>query len=67
MMVLYDEEEIMRSYVESEVYEAKNNEQIQTAKEMIENHEPIEKIIKYSRLPEETISELQKEQELQPI
>ena len=67
MMVLYDEEEIMRSYVESEVYEAKYNEQIQTAKEMIENHEPIEKIIKYSRLPEETILELQKEQELQPV
>lgn len=67
MLVLYDEEEIMRSYVESEVYEAKYNEQIQTAKEMIENHEPMEKIIKYSRLPEETILELQKEQELQPV
>lgn len=63
MMVLYDEEEIMRSYVESEVYEVK----IETAKEMIENHEPMEKIIKYSRLPEETILELQKEQNLQPV
>lgn len=63
MMVLYDEEEIMRSYVESERYE----EKIETAKEMIDNHEPIEKIIKYSRLPEETILELQKEQELQPV
>ncbi|MBD5472837.1 MAG: hypothetical protein HDR20_08055 [Lachnospiraceae bacterium] len=71
MMVLYDEEEIMRSYVESERYEAgqeaRYDEKIETAKEMIENHEPIEKIIKYSRLPEETILELQKEQELQPV
>ena len=71
MMVLYDEEEIMRSYVESERYEAgqeaRYDEKIETAKEMIENHEPIEKIIKYSRLPKETILELQKEQNLQLI
>lgn len=71
MMVLYDEEEIMRSYVESERYEAEQgaryDEKIETAKEMLENHEPIEKIIKYSRLPEEAILELQKEQKLQPV
>ena len=60
MMVLYDEQEVMRSYVESEVYESK----IETAKEMLQDHEPIEKIIKYSRLPKETILELQKEQNL---
>ena len=56
MMVLYDEEEIMRSYVESEVYDSK----IETAKEMIESQEPIEKIVKYSRLPKEIILELQR-------
>jgi hypothetical protein len=64
MMVLYDEEEIMRSYVESEVYEATQkaqyNEKIETAKEMIESQEPIEKIVKYSRLPKEAILELQR-------
>ena len=60
MMVLYDEEEIMRSYVESERYD----EKIETAKEMIENHEPIEKIVKYSRLPKEAILELQRKQSL---
>ena len=63
-MVLYDEEEIMRSYVESEVYEATQkaqyNEKIETAKEMIESQEPIEKIVKYSRLPKEAILELQR-------
>ena len=56
MMVLYDEQEVMRSYVESEVHEA----MVETAIEMLQNHEPIEKIIKYSRLPKETILELQK-------
>ena len=60
MMVLYDEEEIMRSYVESEVYDSK----IETAKEMIESQEPIEKIIKYSRLPKEIILELQRKESL---
>ncbi len=60
MMVLYDEQEIMKSYVESEVYEPK----VETAKEMLRDHEPIEKIMKYSRLPKETIIELQKEQNL---
>ena len=60
MMVLYDEEEIMRSYVESERYDARYNEKVETAKEMIENDEPVEKIIKYSRLPKEIILELQK-------
>ena len=60
MMVLYDEQEIMKSYVESERYD----EKIETAKEMLLGHEPIEKIIKYSRLPKEIILELQKEQDL---
>ena len=60
MMVLYDEEQIMRSYVESEVYDSK----IETAKEMIESQEPIEKIVKYSRLPKEAILELQRKESL---
>jgi len=63
MMVLYDEQEVMKSYVESEVYES----QIETAREMLQNHEPIEKIIKYSRLPEETILRLQREISLQTV
>ena len=36
MMVLYDEEEIMRSYVESERYEAKHDEKIETAKRLLQ-------------------------------
>ena len=62
-MLLYDEEEIMRSYVESE----RHDERIETAKEMLLNNEPLEKIIKYSRLSKETILKLQKEQNLQTI
>ena len=63
MMVLYDEEEIMRSYVESERYEAKRDEKIETAIEMLRDHEPIEKIVKYSRLSKEDILKLQKEED----
>ncbi len=63
MMLLYDEEEIMRSYVESERYD----ERIETAREMLQDNEPMEKIVKYSRLPKETILKLQKEQNLQTI
>ena len=36
MMVLYDEEEIMRSYVESERYEAKHDEKIETARRLLQ-------------------------------
>lgn len=36
MMVLYDEEEIMRSYLESEIYEATHNEKIETAKRLLQ-------------------------------
>ena len=36
MMVLYDEEEIMKSYVESERYEARNDEKIETAKRFLQ-------------------------------
>ena len=37
---------------------------IEMVKEMIKDNEPIEKIIKYSKLPEETILELQNQEEL---
>lgn len=64
MTLLYDEQEIMKSYVESEVYEAtqeaRRDEKEETAREMLQNGEPIEKIIKYSRLPKETILKIQK-------
>ena len=36
MMVLYDEQEVMRSYVESEVYEARHDEKIETAKRLLQ-------------------------------
>ena len=35
MMVLYDEQEVMRSYVESEVYEATHNKKIEIAKRFL--------------------------------
>lgn len=40
MMVLYDEQEVMRSYIESEVYEARQmarqDERIETAKRFLQ-------------------------------
>ncbi len=54
MMVLYDEQEVMCSYVESEVHEAK----IEMATEMLQNNEPIEKIMKYTKLSKEEIEKL---------
>lgn len=71
MMTLYDEEEIMRSYVKSEVQEAvqetQQDERMDTAREMIKDNEPIEKIMKYSRLSRETILKLQEQEEMQSI
>lgn len=72
MMTLYDEEEIMRSYVRSEVREAvqeavqetQQDERMNTAREMIRDHESIERIMKYSRLSREAILKLQKQEEL---
>ncbi len=62
MMVLYDEEEAMRTYVESERYD----ERIETAVRMIADGDlPIDKIAKYSGLALEKVIELQKE--LQPV
>ncbi|MDE7000446.1 MAG: transposase [Lachnospiraceae bacterium] len=40
---------------------------IETAREMIKDNEPIERIMKYSRLSKETILELQKQENLQSV
>ena len=61
LMELYDQEEVMRSYVESERYEAENATKIQMAREMIHGKEPLDKIIRYSGLSREIVLELQKE------
>lgn len=58
MMVLYDEEEVMRSYVESEVNEAILDARVKMATDMIRGNEPLEKVVKYSGLPEEKVLEL---------
>lgn len=44
--------------------EGRTEATIETAREMIRDNEPIEKIMKYSRLSKETILELQKQEEL---
>ena len=66
LMELYDQEEVMHSYVESEKFEAareaENAAKIQMAREMIHGNEPLEKIIRYSGLPRETVLEIQKEE-----
>ena len=62
MMLLYDEEEIMRSYVESEVYELK----IEIAKRMLEDGTlPIDKIAQMADLPVNVVSHLA--ESLQPV
>ena len=70
LMELYDEQEVLRSYVESERYEAaeeaENAATIRMAREMLIGNEPIDKIVRYSGLSKETVLELQKEQ-LQPV
>ena len=67
MMVLYDEEEIMRSYVESEVYEAtqkatqkvRQDEKVETAKRLLEDGTlPIDKVAKLLELSIETVQRL---------
>lgn len=79
MSLLLDQEEITRSYIESEIQEGvqkatqqvtqqvTQDERTETAKEMLLNNEPIEKVMKYSRLSEEIIINLQKEMGLQPV
>ena len=62
MMVLYDQEEAIQMYGESERYD----EKIETAARMIADGDlPVDKIAKYSGLALEKVIELQKE--LQPV
>ena len=59
MMVLYDEEEAMRIYLESERYSAQNDTRIEVALDMLRDGESIEKIIRYCKLSKEKVLELQ--------
>ncbi len=63
---LYNQEEVLRSYVESERYDAENATKLEIAREMIQENEPIDKIVRYSGLSKEIIQGLQREQ-LQPV
>lgn len=63
MMLLYDEEEIMKSYVESERYEAsqeaRQDEKIEIVKRMLEDGTlPIDKIAQIADLPINVVSHL---------
>lgn len=58
-MVLYDEEEAIWTYVESERYDAQNDLRIEMALDMLRDGEPIEKIIRYCKLSKEKVLELQ--------
>ena len=60
-------EEIAKDSKAEGKIEGRAEERVETAKEMLRNNEPIEKIMKYSRLPKETIIELQKQEDLQPV
>lgn len=70
MMLLYDEEEIMKPYVESERYEAsqeaRQDEKIEIAKRMLEDRTlPIDKIAQIADLPINVVSRLA--EKLQPV
>ena len=66
MMVLYDEEQIMRSYVESERHDARYDEKIETARRMLgDGTLSLDKVAEFSNLPIEVIRELSGE--LQPV
>ena len=66
MMVLYDEEEIMRSYVESERHDAWYDSKIDTARRMLDDGTlSLDKVAEISDLPIEVIRELASE--LQPV
>ena len=59
MMVLYDEQEVMRSYVESEVHEARHGEKIATARRMLKRGKmSFEEISEDLNLPLEEIERL---------
>lgn len=64
MMVLYDEQEVMRSYVESEIYEARQEERygekIETAKRMLNKKKySLEEIADCAELSLETVRQLE--------
>ncbi len=62
MMVLYDNEEIMRSYIESEVYEAIYEANIKMAKRMLlKKKYSLEEIADCAELPLEVVKELEAE------
>ena len=66
MMVLYDEEKIMRSYVESERHDAWYDSKIDTARRMLDDGTlSLDKVAEISDLPIEVIRELASE--LQPV
>ncbi len=59
LMELYDQEEVIKSYVESEKYEAENAIKMETAKRMLEDGTfSMDKIAKFSDLPIEVVREL---------
>ena len=62
MMVLYDNEEIMRSYIESEVYEAIYEANIKMAKRMLlKKKYSLEEIADCAELPLEVVKEVEAE------
>ncbi len=66
MMVLYDEEEIMRSYVESERHDARYDEKVETAKRFLQMKKlSYDDIAVGSGLTIEEVEELA--DELQPV
>ena len=65
MMVLYDEEEIMRSYVESERNDAWYDSKIDTARRMLSDGTlSLDKVAEISDLPIEVIRELAEDLQL---
>lgn len=65
MMVLYDEEEIMKSYVESERHDARYDEKIETARRMLSDGTlSLDKVADFSNLPIEVIEKLANELQL---
>ena len=59
MMVLYDDEEIMRSYVESEWHEARYDEKIETARRMLADGTlPLDMVAKFSDLSIDEVEKL---------
>ena len=62
MMVLYDEQEVVRSYVESEIHEATLEANIETAKRLLKMERlSIEEIAAASELSVEKVEELANE------